>query len=153
MPTPHTQRLTLFLVFKDNAEEAMNLYTSIFKDAEVIHVIRASEGEPGWQAGTLQHARFAIGGQEFMCINTPPPGNPNRAMAAWEDFEMTPAMAIYVQAESDEEFDRLYEALSEGGVVRSPIGRFGFSPKFAWVDDRFGVSWRLNLSPDKAAQQ
>jgi predicted 3-demethylubiquinone-9 3-methyltransferase (glyoxalase superfamily) len=153
MPSPHTQKLTLFLVFKQEAEEAMNLYTSIFKDAEVIQVIRAREGEPGWVAGTLQHARFAIGGQELMCINTPPPGNPNRAMAAWEEFDFNPAMAIYVQADSDEEFDRLYAALADGGTVRAPVGRFGFSPKFAWVDDRYGVSWRLNLAPDKAAQQ
>jgi predicted 3-demethylubiquinone-9 3-methyltransferase (glyoxalase superfamily) len=153
MPTPHTQKLTLFLVYKDNAEEAMDLYTSIFKDAEVLHVVRAREGEPGCIPGELQHARFSIAGQDIMIINTPRPGNPNRDMADWDDFEMSPAAAIYVQCDSHEEFDRLYAALSEGGTVRCPIGRFGFSPKFAWVDDRFGVSWRLNLSPDKAAQQ
>lgn len=153
MPSPHTQKLTLFMVFKEDAEEALDLYTSIFKDAEVLQVVRAREGEPGCVPGELQHVRFSIAGQEIMFINTPRPGNPNRAMADWDDFEFTPAMAIYVQAESDDEFDRLYAALSDGGTVRAPVGRFGFSPKFAWVDDRFGVSWRLNLSPANAAQQ
>jgi predicted 3-demethylubiquinone-9 3-methyltransferase (glyoxalase superfamily) len=150
--TSDPQTLTMFLVFKGDAEEAVTFYTSLFENSEVRQVIRARAEDPGWTEGTLQHAIFTLGGQEVMCINTPPPGNHLHDIAPWHEFSFSPAITVYVRCGSDDEFDRLYEGLSSGGKVRLPTGSYGFSPKFAWVDDQFGISWRLNLSPSNAKQ-
>jgi predicted 3-demethylubiquinone-9 3-methyltransferase (glyoxalase superfamily) len=145
------QKLTTFLAFDRDAEEAMMFYISLFKDSEVLNTIRARKGEPGWVEGTLQHAIFSIAGQQLMCINKPQPGARGSDHARWADFSFSPSMALYVQCESEEEIDRLFEALSEQGETLMPLGDYGYSAKFGWVNDRFGVSWRLNLSADAEA--
>lgn len=148
MPVVAAQKLTTFLAFPRDAEEAINLYTSLFDDGEVLSVIRARADEPGWAEGTLQHAVFSLAGQQFMCINMPPPGARGNDHASWDQYSFSPAMAIYVQCGTDSEIERLYAGLSEGGETIMKPGSWGFSEKFAWVKDRFGVSWRLNLSAD-----
>lgn len=153
MPTVAPQKLTLFLAFHGNAEEAMEFYTSLFEDSEVRQVIRARAEDPGWEEGTLQHAIFTLAGQQLMCINTPPPGNHLHRIAPWHEFSFNPGFTIYVQRETDEDFDRLYEALTEKGQIYLPAASYGFSPKFAWVTDRYGISWRLNRSSETTAQQ
>jgi predicted 3-demethylubiquinone-9 3-methyltransferase (glyoxalase superfamily) len=70
-----------------------------------------------------------------MCIDSP----------ATHDFAFTTSMSLYVQCDSDVEIERLYGALGEGGQVLMPLDSYGFSPKFGWVNDRFGVSWQLTL--------
>ncbi|MEO3843681.1 VOC family protein [Streptomyces sp. B22F1] len=144
------QKLTTFLAFKEDAEEAVELYTSLFDDSEVVRVIRATADEPGWKEGTLQHAVFTLAGQAFMCINMPRPPARGHDHAPWDSYAFTPATAVYVQCDSAAEFDRVFAALAEGGEVIMPIGTYGFSAKFAWVNDRFGVSWRINLSESTA---
>ena len=62
-------------------------------------------------------------------------------------FTFTPASSIFVQCESQEELDRAFTKLSDGGKVHMPPGNYGFSQKFTWVDDRYGVSWQLSFSP------
>lgn len=152
MAAASPQKLTTFLTFKDNAEDAVTLYTSLFEDSEMVRVIRARAGEPGWAVeGTLQHAEFTLAGQRFMCINMPPEGARGHDHAPWDQLAFSPATAIYVQCESDNEFDKLYGALSEGGEVILPVGGYGFSAKFAFLTDRFGVAWRLNLSGPSGA--
>ncbi|MEV0130313.1 FAD-dependent monooxygenase [Dactylosporangium sp. NPDC050688] len=144
------QKITTFLAYRHDAEEAMNLYLSAFDDSHVVKVIRAREGEPGWTEGTLQHALFSLGGQQVMCINMPPAGARGHDHANWAELTFNPAMAMYVQCQSEAEIDRLFTALAEGGEVLMPPGTYGFSARFAWVTDRFGVSWRLNLSREPA---
>ena len=148
MPASVTQKLTLFLAFKGNAEEAMTFYTSLFEDAEVVQVVRARAEDAGWTEGTLQHAIFTLAGQQFMCINTPPPGNRLYNIAPWDEFGFNPAITIYVRRDTKEDFDRLYEALSDKGEIYLPAASYGFSPMFAWVNDRYGISWRINLASD-----
>lgn len=150
MTTLATQQLTPFLVFKGNAEEAMKFYTSLFDDSTVTQIIRARAEDPGWTEGTLQHAIFTLAGQQFMCVNMPPPGNRLHTIAPWDDFSFNPAITFYVQRDTNEEFDKLYGALSEGGEIYLPAGGYGFSPKFAWLNDRYGISWRINLSSKSA---
>jgi predicted 3-demethylubiquinone-9 3-methyltransferase (glyoxalase superfamily) len=60
-------------------------------------------------------------------------------------FTFTPAFSFFVDCESEEELKRLYAALSADGATLMPLGNYGFSRQFAWVNDRFGVSWQLNL--------
>ena len=129
-----SQKITTFLMFEGPAEEAMTFYTSLFEDAEVLAITRYGPGEAGAE-GTVQHASFTLAGQQFMCIDS--------AMA--HNFGFTPSMSLFVQCETDEEIERLYAALAEKGQELMPLGSYGFSAKFGWVNDRFGVSWQLNL--------
>jgi predicted 3-demethylubiquinone-9 3-methyltransferase (glyoxalase superfamily) len=134
MEIASSQKITTFLLFEGNAEEAMTFYVSLFDDAEVVSVGRYGADGPGAE-GTVQHATFSLAGQQFMCIDSP----------AKHEFTFTPAISLFVQCESEAELDRLYAALGEQGMELMPVGDYGFSPKFGWVNDRFGVSWQLNL--------
>lgn len=129
------QKITTFLMFEGRAEEAMTFYVSLFDDAEVVAVTRYGAGQQGAE-GSVQHATFTLAGQQFMCIDSP----------AQHEFGFTPAMSLFVQCDSAEELERLYGALAEGGRELMPLGEYGFSARFGWVDDRFGVSWQLNLN-------
>jgi predicted 3-demethylubiquinone-9 3-methyltransferase (glyoxalase superfamily) len=131
------QKITTFLMFEGNAEEAMTFYLSLFDDAEVVSITRYTADGPGHgKEGTVQHATFSLAGQQYMCIDSP----------AHHEFTFTPAMSLFVQCADEPELDRLYAALAEGGKELMPLGDYGFSAKFGWVDDRFGVSWQLNLA-------
>ncbi|MGV9941042.1 VOC family protein [Streptomyces sp. NPDC003401] len=153
MPATPAPKLMTFLAFKNDAEEALGFYTSLFDNSEVHRMIRARAGEAGWEEGTLQHALFTLDGQMFMCTNMPPPGAVGYDLAPWESYTFSPATAIYVQCGSESEFDRLHAALSEKGEVIMPAGAYEFSARFAWLTDRFGVAWRLNLVPARGARR
>jgi predicted 3-demethylubiquinone-9 3-methyltransferase (glyoxalase superfamily) len=128
------QKITTFLMFEGRAEEAMTFYLSLFDDAEVLSISRYGADGPG-KEGTVQQATFSLAGQQFMCIDSP----------MEHAFTFTPAMSLFVQCASEAELDRLYAALAEQGAELMPLGNYGFSTKFGWVNDRFGVSWQLNL--------
>ncbi|MGW1809300.1 VOC family protein [Streptomyces sp. NPDC002078] len=129
-----SQKITTFLMFEGVAEDAMTFYTSLFDDAEVVNVTRYGADGPG-KEGSVQHATFSLAGQQFMCIDSP----------AHHDFTFTPAISLFVQCEDEAEIDRLHAALTEQGTELMPLGNYGFSAKFTWLNDRFGVSWQLNL--------
>ncbi|MBR7829888.1 VOC family protein [Actinospica sp. MGRD01-02] len=128
------QRITTFLMFEGDAEQAMSFYVSLFDDAEVVSVSRYGADGPGAE-GSIQHATFRIAGVPLMCVDSP----------VKHEFGFTPAISLYVQCADEAEIDRLYAALGEGGTELMPLGNYGFSPRFGWVNDRFGVSWQLNL--------
>jgi predicted 3-demethylubiquinone-9 3-methyltransferase (glyoxalase superfamily) len=128
------QKITTFLMFEGAAEEAMTFYLSLFERAEVLSISRYGPGEQGAE-GTVQHATFSLAGQQLMCIDSP----------ASHGFGFTPSMSLYVQCETENEITRLFTALSDRGQELMPLGSYGFSAKFGWVNDRFGVSWQLNL--------
>lgn len=124
-----------FLMFTGDAERALELYTSLFDDARVLELTRWGADGPG-TGGTVQGATFSIAGQVFRCFDSPPV----------HDFTFTPSFSIWVETASAEELERLFAGLAEGGTVRMPLDAYGFSRRFGWVDDRFGVSWQLNLA-------
>ncbi|MEM9738286.1 MAG: VOC family protein [Pseudomonadota bacterium] len=127
--------MNTFLMFEDGkAEEAITLYTSLFEDGEVLEVNRFGADGPG-KTGTIMTAKFRVAGQEVMCTDSPISHN----------FTFTPATSFFVTCADGVEQDRLYDALLEGGSALMPIDNYGFSQRFAWVNDRFGVSWQLNL--------
>ncbi|MDN4608938.1 VOC family protein [Sporosarcina highlanderae] len=124
-----------FLMFQEgNAEEAMNYYTSLVNDSEILSIVRYGAEGPG-DEGTVMQARFTLKGQEFMCIDS----------NIKHQFTFTPSFSIYVTCDSEEELTNLYETLLEGGQALMPIDNYGFSQKFGWVNDRFGVSWQIDL--------
>ncbi|MFI6922427.1 VOC family protein [Nonomuraea spiralis] len=131
-----SQKTTTFLMFQNgDAEEAMTFYVSLFEDSKVVAVSHYGPGEPGPE-GTVKHATFTLAGQEYMCIDS------NQRHA----FGFTPSISIWVACDTEEEIERLYAALLEGGQALMPIGSYGFSTRFGWLADRFGVSWQLNLA-------
>lgn len=123
-----------FLMFEGRAEEAMNFYISLFPDGKIDDIVRYGPGQPGGE-GTVMLARFTVGGQTVRCIDSP----------VHHEFTFTPAFSLFVECESEEEIQRLYSALVEGGGALMPLGEYGFSRRFGWVNDRFGVSWQINL--------
>jgi predicted 3-demethylubiquinone-9 3-methyltransferase (glyoxalase superfamily) len=128
-------KITTFLMFEGKAEEAMNFYVSLFEGSKVVNVTRYGPGEMG-KEGSVQHAVFSLNGREFMCIDSP----------AKHDFTFTPAISLYVSCPDEAKITRYFQALSEGGNVLMPLDSYPFSKKFAWVQDRFGVSWQLSAS-------
>jgi predicted 3-demethylubiquinone-9 3-methyltransferase (glyoxalase superfamily) len=129
------QKLTTFLMFDGKAEEAMNFYTSLFEGSKVLSITRYGPDEAGTE-GTVMHATFSLSGQEFMCIDS----------NIEHGFTFTPAMSIYVNCKTEAEIDKLFKALSHAGQVLMPLDHYPFSEKFAWLSDRFGVSWQLSLA-------
>lgn len=128
-------KVTPFLMFQDGkAEEAMEYYTSVIEDSEIISIVRYGADESG-DEGTVMQATLTLKGQEFMCIDS----NVKHA------FTFTPAFSIYVTCDTEEELDTVYQKLSEEGQELMPLGDYGFSKKFGWINDRFGVSWQINL--------
>jgi predicted 3-demethylubiquinone-9 3-methyltransferase (glyoxalase superfamily) len=123
-----------FLMFEGSAEEAMNLYVSLFPGGEVLDVVRYGPDGPG-AAGSVMKASFSVGGQTILCTDS----------FVHHDFTFTPASSLFVDCESEEEIERLAAALGEDGAVLMPLGEYGFSRRFTWVNDRYGVSWQLNL--------
>lgn len=124
-----------FLMFEGRAEEAMNLYVSFIPGSEITSIKRYGPGQPGPE-GSVIVATFRVAGQEVMCSDS----------FVKHGFTFTPSSSLFVECESEEEITRLAAALAEGGGVLMPLGNYGFSRMFAWVNDRFGVSWQLNLA-------
>ena len=125
--------VTTFLMFDGAAEQALNLYVSLFRGSEVRTLHRYAKGEPGPE-GSVKRAEFTLAGHELIAFDSP----------VKHAFSFTPAISLFVECESEAELDTAYAELSSGGAVLMPIANYGFSNKFGWVNDRFGVSWQLN---------
>lgn len=128
------RKITPFLMFHGSAEEAMQFYVGLFAGSEVRNIERYGPGQPGAE-GSVKRAEFTVAGQDVMCIDSP----------VKHAFTFTPAMSMFVECETEAELQHAFEALAEGGAVLMPLNDYGFSRKFGWVNDRFGVSWQLNL--------
>ncbi|HVE93981.1 MAG TPA: VOC family protein [Acidimicrobiales bacterium] len=132
------RELTPFLMFcgpqQGNAEEAMRLYCSVFVESEVLEIDLYGPDD-GDAAGTVRSATFSLGGQKVRAID----GGSVHA------FTFTPASSLWIECSSSDELDQAAQALSDGGEFLMPVDNYGFSERFCWVQDRFGVSWQLNL--------
>lgn len=129
------QKITTFLMFEGKAEEAMNFYTSLFDQSEIVSISRYDENGPG-KEGTVIQAMFTLHGQEFMCIDS----------YVNHNFTFTPAMSLYVTCDTEEEIETAFNKLAEDGAVLMPLGAYPFSKKFSWLNDKYGVSWQLTLA-------
>jgi predicted 3-demethylubiquinone-9 3-methyltransferase (glyoxalase superfamily) len=114
------QKITPFLWFDNQAEEAMNFYVSVFKNSKHVSITRYGEAGPGAK-GTVMTVKFVIEGQEFVTLN----GGPV--------FTFSPAISFIVNCETQEEVDRLWEKLSDRGEKQ----------QCGWLKDKFGVSWQI----------
>ena len=129
------KQIAPFLMFTGAAEQAMTFYTSLFDDGRILAITRFGPEGPG-AAGTVQRASFSLAGQEFLCTDSP----------AVHDFSFTPSFSVWIETESEDEIQRLFAALGDGGAQLMPLDDYGFSRRFGWVNDRYGVSWQLNLA-------
>ncbi|MBZ9845246.1 MULTISPECIES: VOC family protein [unclassified Mesorhizobium] len=127
-------KATPFLMFEGKAEKAMTLYCETIPESRVLDITRYGSGEDGAE-GTLKLARALIGGVEVRIYNSP----------VHHAFTFTPSFSFFVDCSSEEELERIVGVLSEGGGFLMPAGNYGFSQRFAWLNDRFGVSWQINL--------
>lgn len=114
------QKITPFLWFDDQAEEAMKFYVSIFKNAKVLGTTRYGEAGPG-EKGKVMTARFQLEGQDFIALN----GGPH--------FRFSEAISFVVNCETQHEVDELWEKLSAGGETQ----------RCGWLKDKYGVSWQI----------
>ena len=114
------QKITTFLWFDDNAEEAINHYVSIFKNSKIVSLTRHGEAGPG-PKGTVLVGTFELEGQQFMALN----GGPK--------FKFTEAISLFVNCETQEEVDALWDKLSAGGR----------KDRCGWLKDKFGLSWQI----------
>ena len=133
--------VTPFLLFVGDqagkAEEAISFYTSLFDNSEVIDIERHGAGGDETEGSVLQ-ARFTLNGVEIRAMDS----------ALNHQFTFTPAVSLFVECESIEEIDNAYDKfISGGGDALMPIDNYGFSKRFAWIQDTYCVSWQLNL-PD-----
>ncbi len=129
------QSITPFLMFEGQAEEAMTFYVSVFDDSEILSIKRYGPNEAGGDEGKVQTATMSLKGQTIMCIDS----------NITHGFTFTPAISLFVTCDTENEVDELFKKLSEGGQVMMPLDKYDFSQKFAWVADKFGVSWQINL--------
>lgn len=129
-----SQKIKTFLMFSGQAEEAMNFYVSLFEHSQITSIKRYGPNEAGAE-GTVEVATFTLHGQTFMCIDS----------SVKHNFTFTPAISLYVDCDTEEEIDRVFGTLAEGGRVYMPLAAYPFSEKFGWVGDRFGVTWQLSL--------
>jgi predicted 3-demethylubiquinone-9 3-methyltransferase (glyoxalase superfamily) len=114
------QKITPFLWFDDQAEEAANFYTSIFKNSKILNISRYGEAGPRPE-GMVMTVTFQLDGQQFTALN----GGP--------EFKFTEAISFFVSCETQEEVDELWEKLTEGGE----------EVQCGWLKDKYGVSWQI----------
>ncbi|MGJ8527079.1 VOC family protein [Maritalea sp.] len=126
--------LSPFLMFTGKAEEAINFYVELFPNSSIDKLTRYGPDDAG-TAGTIQHATINLNGQKLFFIDSP----------AVHEFDFTPSISMFVEAENAQEVDRLHEALSNDGLTFMPLNSYDFATRYSWVQDKFGVSWQLGF--------
>ncbi|AMY05003.1 hypothetical protein CD149_04700 [Staphylococcus condimenti] len=127
-------KVTTFLMFDNQAEEAIELYTSLFEDSEIISMVKYDEFGSG-EAGAVQHSIFRLKDQILMAID-----NTNGT-----EIPMNPSISLFVTVDNAMEMERLYSGLKKGGAILMAKSELGPYREFAWVQDRFGVNFQLAL--------
>lgn len=132
------QKIIPYLWFDNQAEEAVNFYVAAFGEAEVGSVSRYEEENAevsGRPAESVMTVEFRLKGRDFVALN----GGPY--------FKFSPATSFFVNCSTRDEVDRLWEKLAEGGSVLMGLDKYPFSERYGWIQDKYGVSWQLNLAP------
>ena len=128
-------KATPFLMFQGGkAEAALDFYAATVPDSRIVSIERFGPDGPGPE-GTILRAHVDIAGQPVMAHDS----------FVTHGFDFTPSFSFFVDCTDAAEIDRLFAALGEGGQVLMPLDNYGWSRRFGWVSDRFGVSWQINL--------
>jgi len=134
-----------FLWFDSQAEEAVNFYVSTYssvfessgagKETKILATSRYGDSMPGPKGGVMTMS-FKLIGEEFIALN----GGPVK------DFTFNPSISFFVECKTEDQVNKLFNKLSAGGEIRMPLDKYPFSDRFAWIDDKFGISWQLNYT-------
>ncbi len=138
------QKITPFLWYDNNAEEAVNFYKSLFDNSSIIDITRYNELSAvasGQKPETAMTIAFKLEGQNFTALS----GGPH--------FKLNQSISFFVYCESEAKIDMIYKKLSEGGFVMMPLDKYDWSPKYAWVIDKFGLSWQLDVEKINSPQK
>lgn len=136
MNKPH-QKIVPHLWFDKEAAEAAEFYVSLFPDSK----ITGRTVLPGTPSGDAEIISFQLWGFRFMAISAGP------------YFIINQSISFHVYCGSDKEIERIYTALSEGGTILFPLGAYPWCRKYAWVQDRFGMTWQLDVDPVNSPQK
>jgi predicted 3-demethylubiquinone-9 3-methyltransferase (glyoxalase superfamily) len=130
-----TQGLRTFLTFQGGAATAaLEFYGDIFHDFELVAIENYGPGDIGPE-GSVKVAKFRLAGSDFSCADSP----------VRHEWGFTPAVSLWIDCNDGIELQRLFDRLSDGGNVFMPLDNYGFSTRFGWVGDRYGVTWQLNV--------
>jgi predicted 3-demethylubiquinone-9 3-methyltransferase (glyoxalase superfamily) len=127
--------ITPFLMYEGNAEEAVSLYVSLFPDSRIDEIKHYGAEGPG-REGDAAMIRFTLAGHPYRALDS----------TISHGFTFTPAISMFVDCDSEADLDAAFAALSFMGRVMMPLSAYPFAKKFAWVQDRFGVSWQLSFN-------
>ena len=130
-----TKHIAPFLMFQGQAEAALTYYIQVFGSGQIVSMERWPEGAPNVEPGTVKTAVAEVAGLTIMASDN----------AVDHGFTFTPSLSLFATMESEDEIKRVCATLLDGGEALMPLGDYGFSKQFAWVKDRYGVSWQLNL--------
>jgi predicted 3-demethylubiquinone-9 3-methyltransferase (glyoxalase superfamily) len=126
--------VTPFLMFEGRAEDAMNRYVTEIPSSRILRLERYGADGPGAE-GTVSVGEAVLGGQPVRFFDS----------VVHHDFSFTPSLSLFITVDTEDELDRIVDALAAGGSFLMPPGDYGFSRRFAWLNDEFGVSWQVNV--------
>lgn len=128
------QKVNISLMFKGNSEEAVNFYNTVFKDSEIAHISYYNETEDNNEK-KVSFGIFKLEGQEILFMDS----------SVEHDFTFNPSVSIYLNCYTEDEIDTVFKKLSEDGKILIPLDIYDFSRKYGWLEDKYGISWQLNL--------
>ncbi|GAB2775741.1 VOC family protein [Salinimicrobium soli] len=136
-----SSKIHTFLLFTGEqhgkAEEAINFYSTLFDDSKVGSIERYGPNDPEPE-GTVKQAHFSLNGQQFIAKDS----------SLKHKFSFTPAVSFFIESDKPGDIDDAFKKLAKDGVVFMALDEYPFSPKFGWVQDKYGISWQLNLIPE-----
>ena len=131
-----TKSLTPFLMFtQGGCAAAIKFYVSLFQDSRIDSIVHYPE-DGSENSGRVMMATFTLKGRPYRANDS----------VGFHKFDFTPSFSIFVECQDLEEIEHLFEILSDGGMAFMPLDNYGFSQRFGWVQDRFKISWQLNLA-------
>jgi len=127
-------KVSTHLMFQGNGTAALDFYRSVFSDFSIEQIEKYGE-DAQERAGTIKQAHISFAGHSLIVIDSP----------AVHEFDFTPSISLFVDFDDQNALETTFAHLSEGGTIMMPLDDYGFSTRFGWLADKFGVSWQLNL--------
>jgi predicted 3-demethylubiquinone-9 3-methyltransferase (glyoxalase superfamily) len=138
------QKITPFLWFDNNAEEAVNFYTTLFDNSSILNITRYNEqsaAASGQKPGTAMTISFNLEGQNFTALN------------GGSYYKLNQSISFFVYCESDAKIEKIYNKLCKDGTIFFSLDKYDWSPRYAWVQDKFGLSWQLDVDKINNSQK
>lgn len=132
------QKITPWILSYANGEEAVNFYNKVFEDSKIGEIKRFPDSIPGIEPGSVLTASINIFGTDLYFLNGGPDVKPN------------PSISFFVNAQTEEEIDKWWGKLMDGGKALMELQKYPFSEKYGWAEDKYGVSWQLSLTKEKS---